>query len=55
LAPSAGTTMTSGRDKADAVGSVRVRANKYNLIWDDADPSCGLQNAEHREGAGQDV
>ena len=37
-------------------GSVRVRANKYNLIHGTTQiPSRGLQNAEHREAAGEDV
>jgi hypothetical protein len=48
-------------DQSDATesktgGSVRVRANKYNLIHGTTQiPSRGLQNAEHREAAGEDV
>src|SRR4051812_16362175 len=29
-------------------GSVRARANKYRLCWDEANPgSCGLQDGQH--------
>jgi hypothetical protein len=30
------------------LGSVRARANKYRLCWDEANPgSCGLQDGQH--------
>src|SRR5215207_5275676 len=32
-------------------GSVRTRARKYRLSWDEANPgSCGLQNGQHGRG-----
>src|SRR3954453_20830697 len=32
-------------------GSVRARANKYRLCWDEANPgSCGLQDGQHGRG-----
>jgi hypothetical protein len=33
---------------APQIGSVRARANKYRLCWDEANPgSCGLQDGQH--------
>src|SRR4051812_28381286 len=35
----------------DHVGSVRARASKYRLSWDEANPgSSGLQNGQHGRG-----
>src|SRR5215203_4786338 len=37
--------------KSSLLGSVRARANKYRLSWDEANPgSCGLQNGQHGRG-----
>ena len=42
------TTSSGGAASWSATGSVRARARKYRLSWDEANPgSCGLQDGQH--------
>ena len=41
---------------SEAAGSVRARANKYRLCWDEANPgSCGLQDGQHGHGPPEEL